>query len=99
MRNRFKGQFHVLTISGAQYHQQQQFRPLSGHGKPLWEFKEHDHRLYCYRKPYEGASVLIVLLNGWVKDKEGKTREEDREIEKAQSLCNEYMNEYPGGNI
>jgi hypothetical protein len=38
-------------------------------------------------------------LNGWVKDKDGRTEREDREIEKAKSLYEEFLNEYPGGIV
>jgi hypothetical protein len=41
----------------------------------------------------------VVLLNGWIKEKKGKTEKEDREIAKAKSLCQEFLDEYPGGNI
>jgi len=41
----------------------------------------------------------IVLFNGWIKDKNGKSEREDREIEKAIDLYKEFLAEYPGGNI
>jgi len=40
-----------------------------------------------------------VLFNGWVKDKKGKTREEDNRIATAQSLLREFLREFPGGMI
>jgi hypothetical protein len=43
--------------------------------------------------------VTVVLFNGWVKDKEGKTDKEDREITRALSLYQEFLQEYPGGTI
>jgi hypothetical protein len=95
---KFRGSFDALTKMGAQYCNYQRFRPLGGPGKPLWEFKEFDHRLYCYRHVTQDA-ISTVLLNGWVKEKEGKTDKEDREIEKAQDLYAEFLSEFPGGNI
>jgi hypothetical protein len=89
MRKKFIGQFDALSKQGASYENEQRFRPLRGKGKPLWEFKEHDHRLYCSRSVVDQSKVEIVLLSGWVKDKEGKTDKEDREIKKAL----DYMNE------
>jgi len=41
----------------------------------------------------------VVLFNGWIKDKEGKSKQEEREIEKAISLYNDFLAEYPGGDI
>jgi hypothetical protein len=95
-----KGEFHqIVTHKGAKYENYERFKPLTGAGKPLWEFKHHDHRLYCLRKPVgeNGENVVIVLFNGWVKQKEGRTRKEDTEIERAQSLLAEYSTE-PGGD-
>jgi hypothetical protein len=37
-----------------------------------------------------------VLFNGWIKDKEGKTDREKREIEKAIDLYTEFSEEFPG---
>ena len=100
MRKRFDGQMVALTKDGgAEYENHQRFRPLHGNGKPLWEFKEHDHRLYCARYPRCLGKVDIVLFNGWIKDKEGRTDREDREIERAKLLYNEFLAEYPGGDI
>lgn len=66
----------------------------------MWEFKEHDHRLYCYRKPDEQNLVIdVVLFNGWMKDKKGKSKEETHKIQTAQSLLQEFLNEYPKGAI
>lgn len=59
-------------------------------GRPLWEFKEFGHRLYCIRIVDFQGSVKIVLLNGWKKDKAGKASEEKTEIEKGRRLLAEY---------
>lgn len=94
-KKKFKGAFQGLVGMGAETENFQRFKALSGKGKPLWEFKEFDHRLYCYRHPVE-KKVRIVLFNGWVKDKnEGGLREE-REIEKALTLFNEFKVEEGG---
>jgi len=98
MGKKFAGQFDALTKTGANYVNDQRFRPLRGAGKPLWEFKEHDHRLYCFRKVLTNA-ILLVLLSGWIKQKTGRTNKEDREVEHAMGIYNEFMNEYPGGNV
>lgn len=98
MRNRFLGQCAALTRD-PNYVNQQRFHPLHGDGKPLWELKEHDHRLYCVRIPVGAGRIDLVLLNGWIKDKNGRTEREDREIEKAKKLYKEFLTEYPGGNI
>ena len=97
MQRRFFGQFDALTKVPS-YCNQQRFRPLSGKGKPLWEFKEFDHRLYCFRKVV-GTMIVVVLFSGWVKDKEGKTEKETREIEKAQDLYAEFIREFPKGDL
>jgi hypothetical protein len=97
MRKRFDGQCRALTITGADYANQERFHPLHGEGKPLWELKEHDHRLYSVRALVGIGRIDVVLLNGWIKDKKGKTDKEDREIEKAKSLYGEFLKEYPGG--
>ena len=101
MRKRFDGQIRALTVDGGgtQYENHQRFRPLGGKGKPLWEFKEHDHRIYCTRIPRKPPAMDVVLFNGWIKDKEGKSKQEEREIEKAISLYNDFLAEYPGGDI
>jgi len=101
MNRRFNGQIRALAdMGGAEYENHQRFCPLHGAGKPLWEFKEHDHRLYCARitRP-AGRPLDVVLLSGWIKDKKGKGKEETREIDKAKSLYNEFLAEYPGGDI
>lgn len=90
MLNKFAGQFQALRVMGAEYEQYQRFRALHGEGRPLWEFKQHDHRLYCARE-VSGMSVVVVLFNGWVKDKAGKSDEERREIARALGLYGEYM--------
>lgn len=91
-RKRFLGSFDALGKTGASYHNEQRFKALHGDGKPLWEFKEHDHRLYCYRKP-RGDSVDVVLLDGWIKDKKGKTEMENSRITAAQNLRSEFIAE------
>ena len=68
-------------------------------GKPLWEFKEHDHRLYCCRQVIDRDKILVVLYNGWVKDKKGKTEKEKREIEKALTVHEEFLAEFKGGKV
>lgn len=82
---------------GARYNNQQRFWSLSGNGKPLWEFKEHDHRLYCARL-VKGEKIIVVLFNGWIKDKPGKTERETREIQKALDLYKEFNCEFHGGS-
>jgi hypothetical protein len=92
MTKKFQGAFHAITVMGGNYINQQRFKPLTGKGKPLWEFKEHDHRLYCARI-VNGNSVDIVLLCGWCKDKSGKSIEESVNIDKAKLLYEEYLEE------
>jgi hypothetical protein len=41
--------------------------------------------------------VNIVLLYGWVKDKAGRTKRENREIEKGMSFYREFVAERTGG--
>jgi hypothetical protein len=92
MRRRFAGSFDALTKMGADYVNRERFKPLRDRGKPLWEFKEHDHRLYCARE-VNGKFVQVILFNGWSKDKDGRTKEEDSQIATAQSLLAEYQEE------
>ncbi len=99
MLKKFKGQMDALMKQGSDICNSQRFRPLTGKGKPLWEFKEHDHRLYCFRRVLRANLILVVLFSGWVKDKEGKTDKENREIEKALDLYMEFSEEFPGGNL
>lgn len=100
MANKFKGPFDAIMKTGADYCNDVRFKRLGGLGKPLWEFKEHDHRLFCHRQVVQGTKfVQIVLLSGWVKQQKGKTQEEQREVEKAKRLYEEFLGEYPGGNI
>ena len=99
MRKRFYGQFDALTKVGATYVNNERFRPLHKAGKPLWEFKEHDHRLYCLRTVEPPDAVAIVLFSGWIKQKSGKTEVEDREIDHALLIYGEFMDEYKGGKI
>jgi hypothetical protein len=85
-------------IQGVGYQNPERFRLLTGAGRPLWEFKQFDHRLYCYRRVV-GQFITLVLFNGWVKQKRGRTDVEDREIARGLDLLQEFMAEYPGGNI
>lgn len=96
MAKKFNGQFDALTKTGASYANHERFKPLHERGRPLWEFKEFDHRLYCHRQVV-GSAVLIVLFNGWVKEKRGRTQKEDREIERAIALYAEFRQEDSGG--
>ncbi|MFL6199143.1 MAG: hypothetical protein ACJ76J_08205 [Thermoanaerobaculia bacterium] len=92
MSNKFRGAFHALTVQGKDYVNDQRFKPLTKKGKPLWEFKEHDHRLYCARI-VRGNAVEIVLLHGWSKDKKGPSKEEDQQVATAMALYEEYLAE------
>ena len=76
---------------GAEYYISQRFKALIGDGKPLWEFKEHDHRLYCERRVIDGKRVSVVLLSGWIKDKKGKSKREKNEVATAQTLLRECI--------
>ena len=96
MSKRFKGSFLALTKMGADYVNWERFHALSGDGKPLWEFKEHDHRLFCVRKQLPNGHVKVILLNGWVKDKAGRAKEERNHIVTAQNLYAEYWREVGG---
>jgi len=96
MQKKFAGQFDALTKQGPAYCNWQRFKPLSGLGKPLWEFKEFDHRLYCHRQVVK-ERIVVIVFNGWAKDKSGRTTREDREIEKAQDLFTEFLNELSKG--
>jgi len=81
-----------VTLRGRRHENHQRFKALSGKGKPLWEFKEFDHRVYCSRE-CRGDWVEVVLLYGWTKQKRGKSREEDSEISTALRLYDEYQTE------
>lgn len=70
------------------------FKPLTGRGKGIWEFKQFDHRLYAFRGPDYGKAARLVLLNGWIKDKDasiGAGIEENRQIEKAIAMKAECL--------
>lgn len=99
MQRRFRGQVQSMGNSDnpVECCNQYRFKPLHGSAKPLWEFKEGDHRLLCVRI-VDGKNLTIVMLSGWVKGGDGKIRE-TREIEKAQDLATEFFNEYPHGGI
>jgi hypothetical protein len=96
MVKKFKGQFTAITKKGESYSNDQRFTALRGYGKPLWEFKEFDHRLYCYRKVIPPSAVFLVLLSGWVKQKTGKTEKEQREIKRAMDLYEDFIKEQGG---
>ena len=98
MKNRFYGQFDALGKQ-AEYENHQRFHPLHTSGKPLWEFKEHDHRLYCARLPAGANKIDVVLFSGWIKDKTGRTEREDREIERSLDLYKEYLKDFQGGKL
>lgn len=76
---------------GAAYYIHERFKPLHGEGKPLWEFKHSQHRLYCERTELPDRCVRIVLLSGWIKDKAGKAQQEAREIKTAKALLTEMQ--------
>ena len=90
-KKKFKGSFDALSKTGAQYCNAQRFKPLIGDGKPLWVFKEHDHRLYCERRVVDGKGVSVVLLSGWIKDKKGQNKREKNEVATAQALLGECI--------
>ena len=93
-RNKLKGEFEAVTLRGRNHENHQRFKALTGKGKPLWEFKEFDHRVYCSRECRPDSEwVEVVLLYGWTKQKRGKHKEEDNEIENAQRLYDEYLEE------
>lgn len=87
-RKKFQGNFMVFVEMGREHENPQRFKPLRRKGRPLWEFKEHDHRIYCYRR-IVGECGYAVLLFGWTKDKGGIHNEETRSIERAQSYREE----------
>ena len=89
-RKKFNGSFDALTKMGALYRNDQRFKALRDKGKPLWVFKEFDHRIYCLRTVCDGNKIVeVILLHGWTKDKT-KGKQETREIETAQNLRSEY---------
>lgn len=96
--NKFKGSFDALSKIGAPYHNMERFKGLIGPGKPLWAFKEHDQRLYCFRRIISEA-VDIVLFNGWAKDKKGRNNEEVQRVLAAQNLLVEFLQEFKEGVI
>jgi hypothetical protein len=98
---KFGGSFDALTKMGAKYYNDQRFKALIGDGKPLWEFKEFDGRIYCFRRvvDVENVKVDVVLFNGWIKDKKGKNKEELSKVATAKTLLTEFLTEYPGGKI
>ena len=95
---KFRGSFDALSKVGSRYYNEQRFKALVGNAKPLWEFKEHADRLYCFRR-VEGERVVVTLLDGWAKEKEGKSRQEVHKIQSALTLLTEFLAEYPDGNV
>lgn len=96
-RKKFEGQFqNIVRHLGGHYVNDYRLAPLHGEGKPLWEFKHKDHRLYCLRLVLADAKVDIVLFNGWIKDKKakkGQSREEGERINTAKTLHAEFLAE------
>lgn len=84
---KFEISFGALAKLGHEYENGESFTALQHDGKPLWEFKEHELRLYCLRRQV-GNSVYVVLLNGWSK-RANRSRQQTRAIERAQSLRRE----------
>ncbi|NMC34513.1 MAG: hypothetical protein GYA36_18990 [Veillonellaceae bacterium] len=96
LKKRFERAFDLFSRQGMSTASQRLFKPLNGEGKGLWTFKEHDHRLFCFRGPDWFGKSQIVLLGGWVKDKDSTVSggvEERREIGKAQVLKQECLKE------
>jgi hypothetical protein len=96
--NKFKGSFNTFVKLGAEYENQIRFKGLRGHGKPLWEFKEHSQRIYSAREVFslvDGNNrvqvAVAVLLSGWRKGRGITGREEKTQIESASTLYREYM--------
>ena len=89
-RRKFQGQFHQICVDGTKYANPHRFKPLHGPGKGLWEFKEHDGRIYVIRDQLSVAFVRIVLLCGWCKDKAGRSLQEENEITRAHNLRMEH---------
>lgn len=92
---KFDSQFNAICQLGSDYRNAERFKALTGDGKPLWEFKQFDHRLYAIREVVEDQTT-VVLLGGWQKDKNGRSLEEAREIAKAQTLRDEYQRLHGG---
>jgi hypothetical protein len=87
--DRFFEQFGRLGMLLVSDHQ---FKPLTDRGKGLFAIKQHDHRLFAYRGPDDRGKPHLVLLNGWVKDKDsskGGCPEERREMDRAMALAKE----------
>ncbi|MGA8643353.1 hypothetical protein [Candidatus Binatus sp.] len=97
--NKFRGSFDFFTKMGAEYEIHSRFKPLHNEGKPLWEFKEHAHHFYAVREVFtltdrtgqDRKIAVVVLLDGWKKEKGGKGKKEERDrIGGALNLYNEY---------
>jgi hypothetical protein len=87
-RRKFESSFGAVSEVGAEYRNRERFTRLRDSGSPLWEFKEHEHRLYCIRRQVRDH-VYVVLLDSGKKAKTGKSRLESRAIEHAQTLRQE----------
>ena len=90
MQDRLEGLFEALVKMGRDF-VHSFFEALKPPGAPLWEFKPFDHRMYCARTDFSNGSVQAILLDGWVKDKEGKAKEEKIRIEVAKNLNKERL--------
>lgn len=67
------------------------FKRNTNDGQGLWVLKAHDHRVYAFRENnLADGRELLVLLSGWVKDKDF-TIEERHNIASAQRLRQEYL--------
>ena len=99
IRKRFAGQFDAITKTGEGYINNQRFRPVTGADQTLWEFREDDHRLYCFKKSVPPNSVIIVLFSGWIERRSVKSGKEKRQIRVAQFIYREFINEHEGGSI
>lgn len=72
---------------------------MTGADRTLWEFKEDNYRLYCFRKLVPPNSVIIVLFSGWVERRSHSSGNEKRKIKVAQFIYREFIDEYEGGSI
>lgn len=99
MFKRFNRTFQRFCAEGMSIAENTTFKPMSLDGKGIWAFKEHDHRLLCFRgpdsvdqpaNPGEAGKTRqqIVLLLGWVKDK-SDSLEERAQVDRAQALREE----------
>jgi hypothetical protein len=91
LQNKFNGLFDAFVKQGAVFENYIEFKLLHGKGKPLWEFKQHEPRIYTVRERFGERFAIAVLLDGWVKGKSGKGKEEKTRIASAITL---YHDEY-----